>query len=40
MKYTVNLPSQTKPIEADDKLPAYQRHFESWVNFFLHRQNP
>jgi cell division protein FtsB len=40
MAYTTNLPSQTKPIEADDKQPAYQRHFESWVNFFLHRQNP
>lgn len=36
--YTVNLPS-TKPIEAKDKQPAYQRNFEAWVNFFLHRQN-
>jgi cell division protein FtsB len=38
LAYTVNLPS-TKPPAADIKQPAYQRHFESWVNFFLHRQN-
>jgi cell division protein FtsB len=38
LTHTVNLPS-TKPIEAKDKQPAYQRNFEAWVNFFLHRQN-
>jgi cell division protein FtsB len=36
---TVNLPSPVKPVEAKTKLPAYQRNFESWVDFFLHRQD-
>jgi cell division protein FtsB len=39
LSYTVNLPSTDKPIEAKAKQPAYQRNFEAWVNFFLHRQN-
>lgn len=39
LSYTANLPSSVKPIEAKAKQPAYQRNFESWVNFFLHRQN-
>ncbi len=39
LSYTVSLPSNTKQIEAKDKQPAYQRNFEAWVNFFLHRQN-
>jgi cell division protein FtsB len=39
LSYTVDLPSPTKPIEAKAKQPAYQRNFEAWVNFFLHRQN-
>ncbi|HYH55348.1 MAG TPA: septum formation initiator family protein [Anseongella sp.] len=39
LSYTVDLPAPTKPIEAKDKQPAYQRNFEAWVNFFLHRQN-
>lgn len=38
MSYTVALPS-AKKSEATAKQPAYQRHFESWVNFFLHRQD-
>ena len=38
LAHTVNLPS-TAPPEAKVKQPAYQRNFESWVNFFLHRQN-
>lgn len=38
LSYTVNLPSP-KHIDAKDKQPAYQRNFEAWVNFFLHRQN-
>lgn len=37
LSYTVNQPS-AKPIEAKDKQPVYQRNFEAWVNFFLHRQ--
>lgn len=39
MSYTTDLPSPVKPIEADAQQPAYQRNFEAWVNFFLHRQN-
>ncbi len=38
LSYTVDLPS-AKPPAAKVKQPAYQRHFQSWVNFFLHRQN-
>jgi cell division protein FtsB len=38
LAHTVDLPS-SKPPEATVKQPAYQRNFESWVNFFLHRQN-
>lgn len=39
LSYTAKLPSAEKPIEAKAKQPAYQRNFEAWVNFFLHRQN-
>ena len=39
MAYTVNLPNPTPPVQAKAKLPAYQQNFESWVDFFLHRQN-
>lgn len=39
LSYTVNLPSAAKPDAAEAKQPAYQRNFESWVDFFLHRQN-
>lgn len=38
ISYTTDLPSP-KTIEAKDKQPGYQRNFEAWVNFFLHRQN-
>jgi cell division protein FtsB len=38
LSYTVDLPSD-KPPAAQAKQPGYQRHFESWVNFFLHRQD-
>ncbi|HMH31372.1 MAG TPA: septum formation initiator family protein [Methylomirabilota bacterium] len=36
---TVNLPGPAKQTDAEATKPAYQRNFESWVNFFLHRQN-
>src|SRR5665213_184187 len=36
---TVNLPSNTKPDLTKVKQPAYQRHLQSWVDFFLHRPN-
>ena len=39
LAHTIDLPSPAKPVEAKVKQPAYQRNFESWVNFFLHRQN-
>ena len=38
LSYTVDLPSD-KPAEAGSKQPVYQRNFESWVNFFLHRKS-
>jgi cell division protein FtsB len=38
--YTVNLPGTPAPDAATQaKQPAYQRNFQSWVDFFLHRQN-
>ncbi len=37
-KYEVNLPTLTQPSTTKTKQPAYQRNFESWVNFFMHRQ--
>jgi cell division protein FtsB len=39
MAHTVDLPEKTKAETAEAKRPAYQRNFESWVDFFLHRQN-
>lgn len=38
LAHTVDLPSDKKVQTAQQKKPAYQRNFESWVNFFLHRQ--
>ena len=38
MAYTVNLPGPAKPDAVKAAQPAYQRNFESWVDFFLHRQ--
>lgn len=38
--YTVEVPKPAKQADKpSDKQPAYQRNFEAWVNFFLHRQN-
>jgi cell division protein FtsB len=39
LAHTVNLPSPTKTVTATAQKPAYQRNFESWVNFFLHRKD-
>lgn len=39
LAHTIDLPSDAKKVTAQDKKPAYQSNFESWVNFFLHRQN-
>jgi cell division protein FtsB len=38
LSYTVN-PPKTNTASADSQLPTYQRNFQSWVDFFLHRQN-
>jgi cell division protein FtsB len=37
--YETNLPSLTQSDVTKTKQPAYQRNFQSWVDFFLHRQN-
>lgn len=37
MTHTIDLPPN-RPMTADAHKPAYQRNFESWTNFFLHRQ--
>lgn len=39
MAYTVDLPDISKTSAAKSKQPAYQRNFQSWVDFFAHRQN-
>ncbi len=38
LSYTTNLPNDA-PETAVSQQPIYQRHFNSWVDFFLHRQN-
>ena len=38
MAYTIDLPSD-KAETAADQQPAYQRNFNSWVNFFLNRSS-
>jgi cell division protein FtsB len=38
LKHTVNLPATANTVaEATGKQPAYQKNFQAWVNFFLHR---
>lgn len=40
LSYTVNLAkSEPKQNHPSTKKPTYQRNFEAWVNFFLHRQS-
>jgi cell division protein FtsB len=39
LAYTVDLPNSSKQVSASDQQPTYQRNFESWMDFFLHRQN-
>ena len=39
LSYTSDIPVAGKPIRAEDKQPAYQRHLQAWTNFFLHRRN-
>jgi len=40
LAHTVSLPSKSAPADKpSDKQPTYQKNFEAWVDFFLHRQN-
>lgn len=40
LAHTVNLPDedQKQAAQTKAKQPAYQRHFQAWMDFFLHRQ--
>jgi len=38
LAYTVDLPNASTSTAAA-RQPAYQQHFQSWVDFFLHRQS-
>jgi cell division protein FtsB len=38
MAYTVNLPTVIDQNATATQQPGYQQNFQSWVNFFLHRQ--
>ena len=35
---TIDIPFESKDAATKAKQPAYQRNFQSWVDFFLHRQ--
>jgi cell division protein FtsB len=37
--YTTNMVLPHKKVVILEQQPAYQKNFESWVDFFLHRQN-
>ncbi len=39
LRYTVDLPDDVKEetAKAKAKQPAYQRNFQAWMNFFMHR---
>jgi cell division protein FtsL len=39
LAYTTDSAMPPKVASASDQQPAYQHNFESWVDFFLHRQN-
>lgn len=38
MRYVSEAPAAAQAPTPDSQRPAYQRNFEQWVNFFLHRQ--
>ena len=42
LAHTVNLPDidQKQAATTKSKQPAYQRNFQAWMDFFLHRQPP
>jgi cell division protein FtsB len=40
LAHTANLPDTApKADRPSDRQPTYQKNFEAWVDFFLHRQN-
>jgi cell division protein FtsB len=39
LAYTVDLPTDAQNQKASDQQPGYQKHFQAWVDFFLHRTN-
>jgi cell division protein FtsB len=36
---TITNTQETQAAQTKAQQPAYQRHFQSWINFFLHRQS-
>ena len=39
LKYTIELSHEPQPTaRAEDNRPTYQRNFQAWMDFFLHRQ--
>ena len=39
LSYTTSVPTPAKAVFINEKQPAYQKNFEDWINFFLHRQS-
>ena len=39
LSYTVNLPTTTQKDNDSGNPPAFQRNWQAWVQFFVHRQN-
>ena len=39
LAHTVDFQADTQKQTAQDKQPIYQRNFQSWVDFYLHRQS-
>jgi hypothetical protein len=39
LSYTTSIPTPPKTVVIDEKQPKYQKNFEAWINFFLHRQS-
>ena len=37
MRYTKPMPDAEKTVITEKKVPFWERNFESWINFFLHR---
>lgn len=40
LKYVTTPQSKAEAPTPSSRKPAYQRNFEAWVDFFLHRQDP